>query len=233
MQLARTAILFATACMFVLGPASMSYADDRRTVTVSASGTATAEPDAAEITTGVLSDAPTARDALNRNSADMQKLIDALKGLGIEPKDIRTVAFQVDPQYTGNREGKAPTLTGYRVSNQVRIVVRDLKRLGEILDRAIAAGANHAGGISFVVSREEELRDAARRDAMANALRRAKLYAEAARSELGKVVTITEEGGFVSPRPVAAGRMAMSSVPIEAGTQALDVRVSVTFELKN
>jgi len=233
MQLARRAVLLATACIFVLGTAPMSYADDRRTVTVAASGTASAEPDTAEISTGVISDAPTARDALTRNSADMQKLIDALKGLGIEPKDIRTVAFQVDPQYTGNREGKAPTLTGYRVSNQVRIVVRDLKRLGEILDRAISAGANHAGGISFVVSREEELRDAARRDAMANAMRRAKLYAEAARSELGKVLTITEEGGFVSPRPVAAGRMAMSSVPIEAGTQSLDVRVTVTYELKN
>jgi uncharacterized protein YggE len=208
----------------------MATADDRRTVTVSAQGVAMAEPDMAAITVGVVADAPTAGEAVTRNNAQMQKLIDAMKQLGIEAKDIRTQQFQVDPQYAQPRDGKSPTLTGYRVHNAVRLTVRDLARLGAILDGAITAGANQVAGIEFRVSGEDALRDKARRDAIATAQRRARLFAEAAGAELGKALTISEDGVHPMPRPM--GRAAMASVPIEPGSQALEVNVTVTFELK-
>lgn len=210
----------------------MALADDRRTVTVHATGTAAAEPDMAAVTIGVVADAPTAGEAVARNTAAMQKLIETMKGAGIEAKDMRTQTFQVDPQYAQSRDGKGPTLTGYRVHNAVRLTVRDIARLGTILDTAVTAGANQVTTIEFRVSQEETLRDKARRDAMATAERRARLYAEAAGASLGKALTISEEGGHFAPRPLAAGRAAMAAVPIEPGTQMLEVTLTVTYELK-
>lgn len=233
MMSVRTPALFAVAAtLFLIGAASVSHADDRRTVTVSAAATATVEPDMAVVATGIVSDAPTAREALTRNSSGMEKLIGTLKALGIDAKDISTFGFQVDPQYANHRDGKASTIAGYRVVNQVRVTVRDLKRLGEVLDQAVSAGANQASGIEFQVSTEETLRDNARREAIATARRRGELYASAAGAELGKVMTIHEDGGTMGPRPMMAGRAAMASVPIEPGSQSLEVRVTVTYELK-
>jgi uncharacterized protein len=205
-----------------------------RTITVSAAGTVAAEPDMAQIATGVLSEADTARDALTRNSAAMTKIIDGLKGAGIEPKDIQTVHFGINPRYTHPKDGTAPRINGYQVVNNVRITVRDIKRVGEVLDGVVTLGANQAGGISFEVSKAETLKDEARKQAMANALRRAKLLAEAAGAEVGPVISISEEVQGGGPRPMATGRMAMSAeaVPVEAGSKTLEARVQVTWGLK-
>ncbi len=205
-----------------------------RSIAISASAQVAAEPDIAQIATGVLSEADTARDALTKNSAAMQKIIDGLKGAGIEPKDIQTVHFGINPRYTHAKDGTAPRIVGYQVLNTMRITVRDVKRVGEVLDGVVTLGANQAGGISFEVSKAETLKDEARRQAMANALRRAKLFADAAGAEVGPVISISEEVHGPSPRPMPAGRMAMSAeaVPVEAGSKTLEVRVHVTWGLK-
>ena len=115
----------------------------------------------------------------------------------------------------------------------MRIVQRNIGRLGETLDKAISLGANQLGGISFEISNVETLRDDARRRAMENALRRAQLFAAAAGGSVGRVLTISEGGAMPGPRPFAGGRMAMaSSVPIEAGEETLTATVQVTWELK-
>ncbi len=205
-----------------------------RTVTVSASAEVAAEPDIARLSAGVASEADSAREALSRNTEAMRRLIEGLKGTGVDEKDIQTSAFNVEPRYTNPRDNRPPVISGYRVSNNVAITARDLKRLGELLDKLVTLGGNQIHGLTFDVSKAETLKDEARKQAIANALRRAKLYAAAAGAEVGAVVAISEETGHVvSPRPVMMGRAAMAqSVPIEAGSQMLEARVTVTWALK-
>lgn len=205
-----------------------------RSVSVSATGSVSANPDQAMIATGVLSEGDTAREALTRNNVAMSKVIEGLKALGIDAKDIQTSGLSVNPRYANSRDGRPPAINGYQASNQVRILVRDPKKLGEILDQSITLGANQMGGVSFDVSKAETLRDDARKAAMANALRRATLYATAAGASLGPVLTISEDVRMAGPRPMAMGRAAMAAeaVPVEAGSQKLEVQVHVTYALR-
>jgi hypothetical protein len=203
-----------------------------RTVSVSATGTVSAEPDVARISAGVVSEADTAKDALARNSAVMAKLIDGLKAAGVAGKDIQTSGLNVEPRYTQPKDSRPATINGYRVVNQVRLTVRDVKRLGDILDQAISLGANQVHGIAFDVADAEALKDEARRQAMENARRRGELYAKAAGGQLGPVLRIAETVGDLQAA-APAGRMAMrSSVPIEAGTRTLEVEVHVVYALR-
>src|SRR5262245_970458 len=165
-----------------------------RTVSVSATGSVTAEPDLAMISTGVVSEAETAREALSRNTATMAKVIEGLKAHGISAQDIRTTALNVEPRYRAAKD-QAPAI----VVNQVRITARELKRLGEVLDQIVTLGVNQIGGITFEVSKAEELRDEARKTAMANALRRARLFAASAGADVGAVLTISEDAPAPGP----------------------------------
>lgn len=205
-----------------------------RTVTVSATGSASADPDHVAISTGIMTDGDTARDAMTKNTALMTKLIEGLKGAGITAKDIQTTAVNVNPRYNNPRDGKPPSVIGYQVTNQVRILARDIKKFGEVLDLSISLGANQMHGISFEVSNAEVLKDEARKQAMANARRRAELYAQAAGASLGEVLTISEQVISAGPRPQVAARMSMQAeaVPVEPGTQKLEVQVHVMWALK-
>lgn len=205
-----------------------------RTITVTATGTSEAEPDAARIVSGVSSQADTARAAMDANAQTMDKLIAGLKAAGIEARDLQTSNLSVSPRYDNSprREGP-PVVIGYEVSNDVSVLIRDLTKLGNILDEAITLGANQMRGLSFEVTKAETLRDAARNDAIANARRRAELYARAAGANVGKVLDIAEGGGFSTPPRAAYARSAaiMESVPVEAGSQTLSATVTVTWEL--
>lgn len=206
--------------------------DQERRISVSASATVAAEPDIATISTGVVSEAETAREALEGNTAAMRRLTDGLKSAGIEARDIQTSSFNVEPRYEQTRDGRAPRIVGYRVHNQVRITARDIGKLGEVLDRAVTLGANQVGGITFEVSKAETLKDEARREAIANARRRAQLFAEAAGVELGDVLRIEEETQEEGPPRPYVRALKAEAVPIERGTLALEARVNVTWELK-
>lgn len=227
------AALLAAAVLLVTF-ASPLRAEERpmhRLITVSASGYADAEPDRATISAGVAAEAETAAAALSANTELMQKVIAGLKESGIDAKDIQTRNFNVEPRYTNPRDG-TPSIDGYRVSNQVTLVVRDLKALGGLLDKLVSLGANQVNGLAFEVSRAETLKDEARKEAVANARRRAELLAAAAGADLGEVVTITEEMSYGGPRPMAMRAARADAVPIEAGTETLEARVTVTWALK-
>ena len=206
--------------------------ETQRRISVTASAEVSAEPDIALISTGVVSEAQTAREALDANSAAMRRLVEGLKSAGIEPRDIQTVSFNVEPRYEQRRDNRSPSIIGYRVHNQVRITAREIDRLGEVLDQAVTLGANQIGGIQFEVSKAETLRDDARRAAMANARRRAELFAAAAGVELGEVLRIEESTQRGGPPVPFARTLAAESVPIERGTQTLEATVSVTWELE-
>jgi uncharacterized protein YggE len=204
----------------------------QRTVSVSATGSVAAEPDVAHVTAGVVAEGDTAKEAISRNSAAMAKVVAALKSAGIAAKDLQTTSLNVDPRYTQAKDGRPATISGYRVSNQVRLTVRDVKKLGEVLDEAIEAGANQINRISFGVAKAETIKDEARKQAMANARRRAELYAAAAGVKVGPVLRISESVGDVSPRESVSPRAMAASIPIETGTRVLEVEVHVTYGLQ-
>jgi uncharacterized protein YggE len=206
----------------------------QRTITVSASGTVEAAPDQARIQTGVVSEAETAAQALTANSAAMSKLIAGLKETGVEARDIQTSQFRVEPRYTNPQDGRsAPAIDGYRVVNEVNVLVRDLPKLGATLDALVRLGANQMNGMAFEVSKAETLKDEARKQAVANAQRRAQLLATAAGAEVGEVISMSEEVTHGGPRPYAMARAAKAEmVPVESGTETLEARVAITWALK-
>lgn len=222
------------ASFFSMNTAALAEDSDRRTISLSVTGSVETTPDKVDIATGVTSEGQTARDALDKNTEAMSKVVAGLKDAGIDPKDIQTSNFSISPIYERKKQGQAAFITGYRVTNQVHITVRDTEKLGEILDRITTLGANEIGSIAFGVSEPDALEDEARKDAMRQAIANAQLYAEAASVELGPVLTIMEEsGGFIPRGMEAAAPMAMAkNVPIEAGTTKLEVRLRVTWELR-
>ena len=218
-------------------PLSTPAAAAKRMISLSASGTVKATPDMASISTGVTSEGQTAQNALSKNTDAMTKVVDTLKGAGLEPKDIQTTDFSVSPIYERKKDEEATFITGYRVNNNVNITVRDIDKLGDVLDKVVRAGANQIGSISFGIAEPEKMKDEARKLAMKNAIGNAKLYAETAGVELGPVIKITESGNY-TPRPyramaAAAPMMAEAKqVPVEGGTMSVEAKVEVTWELR-
>lgn len=205
----------------------------QRVVTVSAEGSVSARPDIAHIQSGVVTEAATAAAALSKNSSTMTHLTIGLKASGIADGDIKTTSFNVAPRFVHARDGSAPAIDGYRVTNDVHVIVRNISKVGELLDRLVALGANQIGGLSFDVAKADALRDEARKLAIANARRRAELYAAAAGASLGPVISILEETVHMVPRgPMLARAPAADSVPISEGTQQVEARVTVSWELK-
>ncbi|MGH6866279.1 MAG: SIMPL domain-containing protein [Methyloceanibacter sp.] len=153
---------------------------EKRTISLATTGQVKATPDKVVISTGVTTEGQTARAALDKNNEAMTQVVDGLKAGGIEPKDIQTSNFTISPIYEQRKNGENAFITGYRVTNQVRIIVRDTKKLGDILDKVVEVGANEIGSIQFGMAEPEALKDKARKLAMRNAIADAKLYAETA-----------------------------------------------------
>ena len=217
---------------------SAALADDKepekRIITISGKGTVKSAPDMVTVSAGVESQAATAADALTKNTAAMTRVVEALKAQGIDPKDIQTTTFSVSPRYENHDDGRPARIVGYSVYNSVFVTMHDIGKLGSVLDQLVSAGSNSIGGISFAIDKPEALENEARKLAMADAIAKAKLYAEAAGTELGPVQTITEQGGYV-PYSYPTARMdaaAAKPVPVEPGTQSLNIEVQVTWELK-
>ena len=229
------AAMIATAAM---AGAATAQADDKhpRTITINATGSVEAEPDYATISLGVLTEAEKAGKAVADNATAMSRVIEAFKKAGIPAKDIATEQYAINPIYANYKSasgGQTNRIDGFRVTNSATVTARDVTRIGELIDLAAENGANQFTDISFRVSGLDEKLDAARRDAMSNAIRRGKLYAEAAGVELGKVMTISEHVHGIAPQPQYRSREASmaASTPIEPGQQRLSVSVSVVWEL--
>lgn len=203
-----------------------------RSITVSAQGSVTAEPDIAYLSAGVVTEAENAREALSKNAGVMAKLIEGLKALGVASGDMQTSALNVEPRYVLAKDNRTQTLSGTRVTNQLHIVIRDLKRLGEVVDQAVTLGTTQLGRVTFEVSNADALKDEARKVAMANAKRRAELFASAAGVQLGPVLRIFEEPIEQRNTPVGIQRALSGAVPIEPGSRTLGTEVQVTWALR-
>jgi hypothetical protein len=229
--------LLALALVLAAGLAAPAMAEDtfHRTVTLSGSGETMAAPDLARVTSGVQTDAKTAREALTANNRAMTAVVEGLKQAGIAEKDIQTSNFSVGPRYEYPPNAR-PVLVGYQVSNTVTVTVRDLAKIGELLDRIVTLGSNTINGIGFSIDDPEKLEDEARRLAIADARRKAELYAAAGGFKLGRILTVAESdrGGPQPPTPFmrAAKMDAAESVPIQGGEQSVAIQVNVTWEIE-
>ena len=226
----RAAILVAGALFAAPAPAQTV---PPAMISVTGEATVSVPPDLAEIDGGVTSDAKTAREASDANNAAMGKVLLALKGAGIEEKDFQTSRLSLQPQsaQTASRAGP-PAIVGYRASNRVTVRLRDVTKVASVIDTLVGAGANDIGGINFTVSQASKLLDDAREQAVADARRKAEIYAKAAGVTLGAPLSISE-GGSPGPMPfrkMSAGMAA--SAPVAQGEETLAVTVSVSWAIK-
>jgi uncharacterized protein YggE len=206
-----------------------------RSIEVTGEASVEATPDFARVTLGVTTAGKDAGDATAANSKATNALIAALKGEGVAPADIQTSSLSVSPTFSNPGPGSsAPrTITGYNVGNMVTVTVRDLSRLGALLDKAVASGANAMYGVAFGENDPSALLDKARPLAFADAKRKAEIYAAAAGSRIGFLRQLSEQVSQPMPFPQRAYAAAASAAPtpIEAGEDKLTVSVTARFEL--
>mgnify|MGYP000874353313 CR=1 FL=1 len=206
---------------------------------VSASADVKAAPDIAIVSSGVVTIAPTADQAMKDNAAKMNAVFAAVKKAGIADKDVQTSGMSLSPQYT-YAENKPPRIVNYQANNNITIKIRDMKNIGPVLDALVAQGANQINGPSFSVDNPDALTDMARKDAVKKAMERAKLYADAAGLKIKRIISMSEAGGY-APQPMvmmAARKMEMAvadaaaPTPVATGEVAMSVSVNVTYELE-
>lgn len=230
-------MLFA-ALLLVPGTLTAQERPDPRTITVSAQGMIEREPEVGVVLLAVESEAQNARAAAEVNAELMTRLVAALRAAGVPERNIRTISYELRPEYRRQTEQtrEPPTIASYRAINMVQVRVDTVARLGRIIDTGIASGANRVASVNF------RLRDAhaAHIEAVAmatrNARREAEAVAEAAGERLGPVLSINTGGYHAPPPPMpmyarAEMDMAQASTPVESGTLTIVATVNVVYEL--
>jgi uncharacterized protein YggE len=228
-------VLALAAGLSALGATGAAFAQQRPPgprVVVTGEGSVTIAPDVVQIRSGVTTRGKTVREATEANSKTMAAILTALTESGIPQKDVRTSQLSIHPVYAAQEPGKEQRLTGYSVSNQVSAKIKHIEKLGDLLDRLIAAGATDVWNVEFLVSDPAKMLDQAREAAVADARRRAEVYAKAAGITLGRVVSIEEQAG-TSPMPMRAlaAPAPGTQVPIAPGENTLHAVVTVGFEI--
>ena len=209
-------------------------------ISVTGEGEASVAPDMAILTLSVVRNGETAEAALSANNSAMNEVLSALKAEGIADRDLQTSNFSIYPQYRHPepKDGvsQPPEIVGYEVSNTLTLRIRDLKKLGGLIDSSVKLGVNQGGQIVFTNDDPAATTTEARKAAVANALAKAKTLTEAAGVKLGRVIEINETSFRPMPQPM--GRMAMAkemsadAVPVASGENTYTVTVNVTFALE-
>jgi uncharacterized protein len=205
-------------------------AEMNRSITVTGHGTVEVTPDVADVWLGVQATAPSGDEVMTTVERRSNALVDTLKGAGIAERDIQTSGLSLYPNYSRNGQ----TITSYTASVDVTVRVRDIDRVGELVDAVQGSvGENLTiGGISFSYENPEAVLEQARVAAIENARTRAQQYAAAAGVEVGEIVKIVETPTGGPPVPYAAAEeLAADRLAIEPGSQELAVDVSVVFAM--
>ena len=210
--------------------------DTPHRLVVNGTGEASARPDLAVISAGVVVQAETASATLAENTRAMNAVLEQLRGSGLPAEDVQTSQFSVTPLFDDRRPDPQtpvpPRIVGYQVSNQVTARVPDLDRLGAILDALVTAGANSITGPWFEIADPEQLQGQARDAAVADAIARAGRYAAAASVRLGEVISIEEGGLYAPPRPMMRAEAMAADVPIAPGETEVSASVTMTFAIE-
>ncbi len=208
------------------------------TIQVTAQGTVRVEPDIAYITLGVQSQAKTAEDSQAANMEKMTALYEALKQLGIEEKDYYTSQYNVNPDYTYT--DNTQRVTGYTTTNMIEVTMRDLDKIGTLLDAAAKAGMNQAYSLQFGLENPDAAGLDALETALHNADAKAKLMAETTGVQIVRILSVkdsvvstaTPYNNYRYAAPEAAYDTAAASVPVSSGTMEVTMQASVVYEIK-
>ncbi len=211
-------------------PLALSVQAEGRIIVTGEASVETA-PDMAMISLGVTTEAADAADALAANTEATASVLDRLDAAGVEARDVQTSGLSLSPNWANNQSTGTNSIVGFVASNQVTVRVRDLKALGGILDDVVRNGANTFNGLTFGLQDPDPVMDEARRAAVTEALRKARLYAEAAGVTLGPIAELSEQTGQMPQPMFARGATMEAAVPIAEGEVAIAAQVRVEFEI--
>ncbi|MBW8823888.1 MAG: SIMPL domain-containing protein [Xanthomonadales bacterium] len=217
-------------------PQASIASSDGTLLSVSAEASSKRVPDVATISTGVVTRAADANAAMRQNADQMAKVMAAIKAAGVAERDIQTSGVNLNPNYNYT-PNKPPKINGYEARNTVSIKVRDIGKLGKVMDSLVAAGANDLNGPSFEVDKPDEAYDEARRGALEKAQARAEMYAKALGLRVRRIVSIDESGSsFPRPMPMMrtmamAAPKAAADTEVSPGEASLSAHLNVVFEL--
>jgi uncharacterized protein YggE len=229
------ALLVLAIALTACGPSSITVQPQapQRTITVTGTGLVTLTPDIAYISIGVHSQDPSATVATTDNNTKAQGVIIAIKGFGVDGKDIQTTNFSIYPQQQYDTNGKETGII-YMVDNTVYVTVRDLTKLGAMLDGTVNAGANNISNISFDVADKSAALSQARQAAVEQARKQADELTSATGVALGDVQTISYND-YTPPVAIQYARAATlsdSSVPVQAGSMQISTTVTIVYTIK-
>ncbi len=209
-----------------------------RTVTVRGEGFIATSPDQVRLSVQVSAQASTASAAMRSASGKTQEILNVLKNLGVEEKNIQTSRVSVSPTYDYSKQIQPPPIVGYNSSNDFSVLFKGklMEKAGEFMDKAVGAGATGFGGLQYEASKQRELERDALTKAAADARSRAEVLAKELSSKLGQVLTITENISSGGPMPLGLRAMSMAdastAAPVMAGELSIRAEVNVMFELK-
>lgn len=206
------------------------------TFNVTGEGKATVKPDIATITVGIQANGASAKEVQNQINTNINKVSDAIKKLGIDPKDIKTQNYSINPTYNYS-SGDNQKIAGYAGSTNILIKVRNLDNANTVLDTAVAQGANQVGNISFDVEDKTKAENEARTMAVAQAKKKAQDAAKIAGFSLGKIINYSEnQGGPPGPLPMMKAAdsgqgLGGGGTQVEPGSNEIDLTVTLSYEI--
>jgi len=206
-------------------------------ITVSGTGEVYAKPDLALTTFSVVTEAKTVDAAMQDNTTKMNAVIASVKSQGVEDKDLKTTNFNISPRYEWDEEWRNRTLVGYDVTQSLQVKMRDLTKIGGIVQGATTAGANEVGDLQFTIDNEDTLREEARGKAIEEAKAKAKTLASQLNIRLVRIISFSENGVMPIYYPMPAKSTEASGIgggvpDIQTGENKISVTVILTYQIK-
>lgn len=222
---------------FVVSGAWADDASKQRTVRVQGEGKITAVPDQAQIVFGVVEESVHLKDASAKARKKMQAIFAAIKSFGISEKDFQTIDYNIQPKYKYDKNGNEMQRTGYTVTNRIKVLIKDLDQVGQVLEAVTEQEVGQVEGPNFGFSDPSKLSLEALKAAMADARTKAQTLARSADADLDKVFSINQLSSYMpTPRPMMAMRanvaMEANAPPIAQGQSEVNAQVEVVYLLK-
>lgn len=213
---------------------------EKRTITVSDSGEIYAKPDLAIVVLSVVNEAKTATAAMTENTEKMNAVISYIKGQGVEDKDLKTVNFYIYPRYDYYEKSELypygrRVLAGYEITQSLQVKIRDMTKIGQVMEGVTQAGANQMGDLSFTIDKQDELKAKARLDAINKAKTKAKELASQLGVNLVRITSFSENSYIPTWDNLKYAETGMGGAEpapqIQTGENKIEVTVSITYEI--
>ena len=235
-------ILFAALVIFLLGQLGFQQKQldqqNSNQITVSGEGKIYAKPDVAVVSLGVTTTGTTVAEVTKSNTDKMNAIIEAVKGLKIDEKDIQTTNYNLTPLYNWT-EKQGNVFQGYTLDQNVQVKIRDFTKIGDVLSQATNKGANLVGNLQFTIDNPEQFKDQARAKAIAQAKANAQNLAKESGVNLGKIINVYENNYTTSPimynsaKAMGGGIADSAPVPtVQPGQQEIDVTINLTYQVR-